>query len=98
MQLTSETIAYLLGLAGLLSIIFTVYNSFRNPQIKNNENGIKFREELDALKREVIEIKTSHLVTVEKNMTELSKNIHNLALNVTRLSTIIDERMPRQAK
>jgi hypothetical protein len=98
MQLTAESISYILGICGLVSILFTVYNSFRNPQIKNGEDNIRLREELDALKKEVTEIKTSHLVTVEKNIADLSKNIHDLALNVTRLSTIIDERMPKQVK
>lgn len=98
MELTSETISYLLGLAGLLGILFAVYNSYRKPQIQNNENGIKLKEELDALKKEVHEIKNSHLVTVEKNIANLSQTIHDLALNVTRLSTIIDERMPKNTK
>lgn len=98
MMLTGDTVSYFLGISGLIGIIFAVYNSFKNPQIKNDQDVIKLREDIESINKQVNEIKTSHLVTVEKNISELSKTIHDLALNVTRLSTIIDERMPRQNK
>lgn len=97
-MLTGDTVSYFLGISGLIGIIFAVYNSFKNPQIKNDQDVIKLREDIESINKQVNEIKTSHLVTVEKNISELSKTIHDLALNVTRLSTIIDERMPRQNK
>ena len=98
MTLTAQTISYLLGIAGLMSIVFSVYNSFRNPQIKSDKDGVKLREDLDSLSRDVEEIKTKHLASVEENIKDLSKTIHDLALTVTRLSTIIDERIPKVAK
>lgn len=98
MQLTPETVGYLLGLGGLVSIIFTVYNSFKNPQINADKESIKMREDLDSLRKQVDEIKTTHLVTVEKNIGDLTKTIHDLSITVTRLSTIIDERIPKTNK
>ncbi len=97
-NLDAATLSYLLGFAGLVSIIFTVYNSFRNPQIKTDKESIKLREDIDSLQEQVHEIKTKHLTSVEENIKDLSKTIHDLAINVTRLSTIIDERIPKTNK
>ena len=97
-SLDSESLSYILGFLGLMGIIFSVYLSFRNPQIKSDKDVIKVREDLDSLSREVSEIKEKHLASVEANIEKLSSTIHDLALNVTRLSTIIDERIPKAAR
>lgn len=98
MILSPENISYILGVCGLLAIIFSVYNSFKNPQIKTDKDNVKLREDLDSLKIVVEEIKEKHLASVETNIKELSKSVHDLSLQVTRLTTIIDERIPKTNK
>lgn len=95
MTLSLQTISYLLGLAAVLTIIFNVYNSFKNPQIKTDQEAIKMSDRMKAVEAQIQEIKETHLASVESNIKELSKSVHDLALNVTRLTTIIDERIPR---
>lgn len=95
MILDATNISYILGVLGVIGIIFAVYNSFRNPQIEADKSTLKLREDLDSLRATVDEIKTKHLTTVEQNIKDLSKTIHDLAITVTRLSTIIDERIPK---
>ena len=96
MTLDASLISYILGLAGIVGVIFAVYNSYRNPQIKADKHSLKLREDLDNLKDVVDEIKEKHLASVEENIKGLSKSVHELALNVTRLSTVIDERIPKK--
>ena len=81
---------------GILAIIFSVYNYFRNPQIKTDQVTIRLQEDMESLKGEVNEIKEKHLTLVESNIKELSKTIFDLSLTVTKLSTIIDERIPKK--
>lgn len=90
--LTPSNITFSLG---ILAIIFSVYNSFKNPQIKTDQTTISLREDLNSLSEQVNEIQNKHLTSVEANIKELSKTIFDLSLTVTRLSTIIDERIPK---
>lgn len=83
---------------GIFAVIFSVYNSFRNPQIKADQDTVLLREDLDALADQVDEIKEKHLTSVEANIKELAQTIFDLSLTVTRLSTIIDERIPKVVK
>lgn len=93
--LDASTLSYILGFLGLIGIIFTIYNTFRNPQIKNDQATLKLREDFDSLRDVVDEIKEKHLASVEANIKELSQTIHDLTITVTRLSTVIDERIPK---
>lgn len=92
--LDTSTVSYILGIMGIVTILFTVFNYFRNPQIKTDQHTLKLREDLDSLSEIVYEIKEKHITGVETNIKDLSKTIHDLSLTVTRLSTIIDERIP----
>ena len=80
MILTPENVSYILCIAGIVAIIFSIYHYFRNPQIKIDKVAIKLREDVNSLSAEVTEIKERHLTSVEKNIKELSGTIHSLAL------------------
>ncbi len=90
--LTPSNITFALG---IIAVIFSIYNSFRNPQIKTDQITTRIQDDLKSLQKEVLEIKTSHLVSIEANMSKLSDTITSLSITVTRLSTIIDERIPK---
>lgn len=95
MELTPETIPFILSIATMVGVIFTVYLHFRKPQIQTDKEALKLREEFDALKDVVDEVKEKHLRSVEKDLKGLTGTIHELSLTMTRLSTIIDERIPK---
>lgn len=92
MTITPENIAYGVAIA---SAVFAVYSYFRNPQIKTDQDTLKLRGEIDELKKEILEIKTTHIKNIESDMKDLTQTINQLAIQVTRLSTIIDERIPK---
>lgn len=93
--LDSQTLAFLLSLAAAIGVIFSVYLHFKNPQIKSAQEALKLREDIDNLEDVITEVKEKHLRSVEKEMKGLTTTIHHLTLTVTKLSTIIDERMPK---
>lgn len=95
MVIDQATVTFFLGIVAVVSVLFNVYNSFRNPQIKADQTDIKFREELDSLKKTVLEIKETHLRTVEQDIKNLTTAVNDLSKTVVRLSTIIDERIPK---
>ena len=93
--LDSQTIAFFLSIAAAIGVMFSVYLHFKNPQIKSAQEAVRLRKDLDALEDVVTEVKEKHLRSVEKEMKGLTTTIHHLTLTVTKLSTIIDERMPK---
>lgn len=95
MQIDQNTITFVLGLAALVSIVFSVYNAFRNPQIKTDQETLTLKSEITNLKTEVKDIKETHLRALEGEIKSLRESVTNLALNVNTLSTIINERIPK---
>lgn len=95
MQIDQQSITFMLGIAALLSIVFNVYNTFRNPQIKSDNDVTVLRGEIETLKKTVTEIKETHLRTVENDIKNLTAAVNDLGKTVIKLSTIIDERIPK---
>ncbi len=93
--LTPPNIMFILGLIG---IIVTVYKSLTAPQIQSDKVDIKMEDRLSTLEKVVIEIREKHLTSVEGDIKALNITIQDLAKNVVRLSTIIDERIPKIIK
>ncbi len=90
--LTQSNIVFTLG---LLAIIFNVYKYLTNPQIKTNQVTISLRDDMTQLQKQVLEIKETHLRSVEMDIRTLTASVNELAKTVVKLSTIIDERIPR---
>lgn len=95
MSLTVENISFILGVLGIGGAVFTIYNAYRNPQIDVDKTIIKLREDIDSLHTTVSEIKEKHLTSVENDIKKLTETIQQLSMTVVKLSTIIDERIPK---
>jgi len=95
---------------GMLSIIFTVYHYFKNPQIKGEKvdalfdqrmkfvqesNDRRFTEVHEEIKA-VTATNQNHLHTVDKKMDALTKTVEQMGKDIVKLSTIIDERIPKK--
>jgi hypothetical protein len=104
--LTTTNIVFAIG---IISVIFNIYLYFRNPQIKGEKidalvaQQIKFLQEsndrrFSDIHKEIEGITTTsqnHIHTVETKMDVLSTTVFQLSNEVTKLSTIIDERIPK---
>lgn len=93
--ISTTTINVILGIIAIFSTVFAVFAYFKNPQIKQDQDKISMQAEIDELKRDIKEVKETHIKNVEQDMKILNKNISDLSITVTRLSTIIDERIPK---
>ncbi len=92
--ITTETVLFLIA---VLSVIFNIYHFFKKPQDKSEKDVIRLTDEVSQLKKDVIEVREKHLASIEKDVKELTTTINTLSITVTRLSTIIDERIPKGA-
>lgn len=95
MQITQQSLDFLLGLAAVGSILFNVYNSFRKPQISTDQVIIKLEDRLKAVENGMRDLKDTQLKSVEEDIKELTFTIQELSKTVVKLSTIIDERIPK---
>jgi uncharacterized protein YoxC len=90
--LTPSNITFALGLLGVL---FTVYRSITGPQTASDKKTLRLEDRMSSLEKAVVEIKETHLKTVEADIKGLTSSVNDLAKTVVRLATIIDERIPR---
>jgi uncharacterized membrane protein (DUF106 family) len=93
--ITPQNITFALS---IIAIIFAVYNSFKKPQIDGEKIAITMREDINSLQKQIIEIKETHLRSVEADIKTLTTAVNELSKTVVRLSTIIDERIPKGVK
>lgn len=95
MAITGDGIVFFLGITSVLGIFLNVYNSWRKPQIASDTSLASLRNEIETLKKTVTEIRETHLRTVENDIKNLTTAVNDLGKTVIRLSTIIDERIPK---
>ena len=128
--LTPSNVTFILG---ILAVIFSIYNYFRNPQIKADKEQVRIEEDIkdkaSILSQKEVENKAgvlekqfewymksnterfthmekrlddsfllaaNHTNTVDTKVTELVKNINQMSNEITRLATIIGERIPKK--
>lgn len=85
----------LLAVFAFLSALFGVYSYFRNPQIITDKIIIKLQEDFSNVQKQVTEIKETHLKAAENEIKTLTTAVNDLSKTVIKLSTIIDERIPK---
>lgn len=95
MEISTTTLTFTIGIINILGIIFAVYLYFRNPQIKTDQVTIKLADDVLSLQKQIIEIKETHLRSVELDIKTLTSAVNELSKTVVKLSTIIDERIPK---
>lgn len=80
--------------------VFSVFLYFQKPQLNLEKRTSKLEDEVIDLNKQVISLKAEHLKSseaMEKEIKELTVAVNDLSKIVVRLTTIIDERIPRAA-
>lgn len=91
-SISSQTIMLYITIG---SVVFAIFSYFRNPQIKTDQRNIRFDDRLTSVEKSVVEIREKHLISVEGDLKTLNATLQSLSETVVRLSTIIDERIPK---
>ena len=100
--LTFETVTFIIAISGVL---FGVYHFFRNPADKNKaeigeaDKRICLLDQMlkDSSERNemLVKTQTNHLHTLEVGVNRNNENIRKVSNDVIKLSTILDERLPK---
>ena len=109
--LTPQNITFILG---ILAIIFSVYNYFRNPQIKSDKTDallaqrVQWDKEMSEKRLSDLGLRLdasttlaqNHIHTVDVKVDNLTNVVNSmntqLTNEITKLSTIINERIPNR--
>ena len=105
--LTAQNIMFLIG---LISILFSVFLYFKNPQIKSEktdallEQRLQFERESTQRRFKDMQdgitaataLAQNHIHSVDVKVDGLTALVSQMGKDIVRLSTIIDERIPRK--
>jgi hypothetical protein len=95
---------------GILGVIFTVYNYFRNPQINQDKKDAllaqqiqwmiegtdrRFKTTQESFQQLILQ-SNNHIHTIDVKVDGLNHNVCSMENEITKLSTVIDERIPKQ--
>lgn len=86
------------GLISFLGVVFAVFFYFQKPQVAQDKRIQTLELEMLETNKEIEVIKATHFENngaMQKEMKDLTKSVNDLSLTVTKLSTIIDERIPK---
>lgn len=89
---TTDTVLFFIT---VVSVLYALYERFRKPQDDQKIDGIKLQERLSEVEKDLLEVRKTHLVAMEKDVRDLNTTLQGLTNTVTKLSTIIDERIPK---
>jgi len=111
-SLDTNDIGFIMGVIGLVGVVFTIYNYFRKPQISLEKKDALVDQQIrfmcESTDRRFDEMQknfnglllqsNNHIHTVDTKVENLIKTIGIMSNEITKLSTIIEERIPKQVK
>lgn len=106
----ANDIGFFIGIIGVIGMIFTVYNYFKNPQIRAEkldallDQRVKFTNEINNNRfcdlqndiKKSFELAQNHSNEALAGIKELTVVTNDMGKQVVRLQTIIEERLPRK--
>lgn len=94
-----ETLSIIIQVATLGGVIFAIYKFFRDPDIKADKSITILDRELKEQKRtasEALKVTQNCIKTFEAKQEILIQKVEEFGNRITRLETIIDERIPKK--
>ncbi len=81
---------------GIMGGIFSVFLYFKNPQTASEKDQIRMWSYLEKLNADLVNLRDNHIHTIDAKLDGHAKLISNIEIALERLSTIIQERIPRK--
>lgn len=91
--LTPPNIMFIIGLIG---VIITVYNTVRNPQVTSEKNDSLMELSIAQLGKDLANLRDNHVHSLDIKLDETNKVVTQISIQVAKLATIIEERIPKK--
>ena len=106
-SLTSDKLVYLIGVTSLITLVLQAYNSVIKPQYKSDKDDALLNQQVKDLAKNTADqllqmskdfanLRDNHIHTLQIAQDNNSTQITDLRVTVTKLATIIDERIPKK--
>lgn len=90
-----DLIPYITFVIGIGGLIFTIYNYFRNPQITSDKNDALMEQRIQNIELSIVNLRDNHIRSLDVKLDETNKSVSQVSIEVAKLGTIINERIPR---
>lgn len=97
-QISTASLTLILAIITILGAVFSVFFYFQKPQIAQDKKIKALEDGLEDVKKDVLNVKKDHAEVnggLQKEFKEMTVAMNNLDKTVVRLSTIIEERIPK---
>ena len=97
--MTLENLQFIISAITLLGFIFVAYRTFRDPDIKADKSICMLQDQITYERKitdKALEIQQNCLHSLEKEVAGQKEAIGKLNDTVIKLSTIIEERIPKK--
>jgi hypothetical protein len=94
-MITNENIDLIVNIVTLIGVVFAVYLAVRKPQERSEITDAEMRKDIIALRVDLINLRDNHVHTLDTKLDVTNKAVQDLSLQLTRLNTIIEERIPK---
>lgn len=88
-----ETIVSLLTIFG---IVFAVFNYFKNPQVSSEKQDALMGQSITQLQTDLTNLRDNHVHTLDTKIDQTIVTVSQMGIEIAKLSTIIDERIPKK--
>jgi hypothetical protein len=97
--MTLENLQFIISIATLLGFVFIAYRTFRDPDISADKSIFLLKDQIQYERKitdQTLEIHQNCLRSLEKEVCQQKEVIGKLNDTVIKLSTIIEERIPKK--
>lgn len=85
---------FILAIIAILSVVFTIWNTVKNPQVASDKNDALMNQSIAQLQRDLTNLRDNHLHTLDTKIDSTISSVNTISIEVAKLGTIINERIP----
>lgn len=91
-----DQLSWIIGVVGLLGIVFTVYKYFRDPQIRTEKLDAVMELRLNNMEQSIQKMISNHLPHIDAKINGIQSQLAEQDKTLVRLATIIEERIQKK--
>ncbi len=95
-EITINDIQFVMSIITLLGVVFAIYKTFRDPDVKNkasiDELATKCKFRCEASDKQIAEISRNYEILKENHIRHIENDVQEMKISITRILTILEER------
>jgi hypothetical protein len=80
----------------LIGVLFLIWKSIQGPQEKSEKSDILLSAALKQVQADLSNLRDNHVAHLDMKLQDTNDAVQKLAIELTRLNTILEERLPKK--